>query len=277
MDATKGEQNICDWKLAKLTSLYHICGPSTNKIWGYSLIHIVLVLGLAVPLLVVSVICLINLYYLTNDSSAFVFHLNGFFVFSYCSYTTTMIVRYSNEIRKLHKITSFSFMSYKHYDRKIFQYWQMRFKRVSYLLAMIIIIIFISWFTSPFVFRNKSIQIANLDGSYSQYRFNICNFNWLVSDVTYNKYFIGFFFIELIVMIQSCIFSIIFDLHNLSMCFSICCHLDAINVAIEKNGNQKCLRKSIQSTYNLYILRKHHSKHFCTLVLDGDISDAFLF
>ncbi|XP_060835649.1 odorant receptor 46a-like [Rhopalosiphum padi] len=255
MDSKHEKQYIFNMNLARIMGLYQILTPTSTKICGYNIYHTVIVV-FGSFMLAISMLFPIGLLYLRNDIIALMYYMGCISNFVLSSYKMGNILYYSKDIWKCIDVTSFYFISYKHYDRNVFKKWQTRSIRVTYLYIVIALFAFFCWIFSPCVMNKSIITIRNIDGSYSKYRMNIFNIYLIASHETYNTYFYIFYIIEIIVSVCYVYFTIIFDVLMLLICFAISYQLETISNTIESFGYEKCTQNNISNGNSMQLEKK---------------------
>lgn len=247
MDITKEEQYIVNLKLEKLLGIYKILDSSKSaKIFGCNVYHIgIVIVGLYMfPL---SIWNMIGVYQLRNDVIAMAFYLGCTGNFILACYKIANILYYSRDIWKCIDITSFHFTSYLHYDRNVFMNWRKRSIQLSYVYNIVAAICVSLWIYSPFLLKNTTVKIRQMDGSYSINRMNVYNIFLMVSKDTYDKHFDKFLFLEIIISLCFLYFTIIFDNIIIIMCIALSSQLDTINDGIRSLG-YRCYSRENSST-----------------------------
>lgn len=239
MDATKENQYIFNWKLAKYMGIYQILNPETVKIFGYNVYHVFAFFGV-LCLSSISMLCPFGMVQLIKEENFFTFYLGCVINLLFSCYKMIIIAYHSKDIWDCIDVTSLNLLSYHHYDRNIFRNWRKRSIRTSYISIVSTMLAFCFWILSPIVFHNTIMTIKHDDGSSSNYRMNIFNMYIFASDVTYNKYFNTFFFIEIILAVWYFYFTIIFEVLMVMMCSALSCQLETISSRINLLGHDIC-------------------------------------
>lgn len=248
MDTTKENEYVFNFKLARLMGLYQILDPTTITLCGYNVYHIIMAV-FKLYLYFMSLLGPISLYYLTNDVIAFTFYVGTVQNYIYSCFKIIMFVNRSKDIWNLIDVTSFNFMSYRHYNRNIFTNWRTICIWTSYMYIILVFFVLLCWSASPFVFSNTIVQIKNIDGSYSKYQINVINSFVMLSDETYNKHLALFYCVELTAGVLFMYFTTIFDIFVIMICFALCCQMEAISSAVQSLGYNLSFDNNL-STYN---------------------------
>lgn len=256
MDPTDGQRYEINMQLVKCMGLYRILDPSTTKIFSYNAYHIaIVVLGL---LCIISIFYPICFYYLTKNVAEFSYYLGYLSNYLLSFYKIIIIVYYSDDIWKCIEIISPDSMSYKHYNKKIFEKWRRRSVNVSYVYVLIIFVILLSWYFSPYVYYKTMDSARHHDSPYSSYLMNIFNLYSLKLDQLYSERFSVLYIAETNVLVCFLYFSTTFDTFMVLMCFAMFCQLETICDGIESLVQDK-RPKNNMSTYNI-IYRVYSNK-----------------
>ncbi|XP_022160392.1 uncharacterized protein LOC111026600 [Myzus persicae] len=248
MDSKQEKQYIFNMKLARIICLYQILIPNSTSIFGYNIYHIVIVI-FGSFMFAISMLFPIGLLYLRNDIIAIMYYMGCISNFLLSSFKMGNILYHAKDIWKCIDVTSFNYISYKHYDRNVFKNWQTRSIRITYIYIVIALSAFFCWIFSPSVMNKSIITIRNIDGSYSKYRMNIFNIYLIASHETYNKYFYIFYAIEIIISICYVYFTIVFDVLMLLLCFAISYQLETISNTIRSLGHEICTRDNFRTLH----------------------------
>lgn len=278
MNATIGKSDYSlDWKLARYMGLYQILNPNGVKIYGYNPYHIVIT-GVILGSCVVMMLDSIALYNSMLDLSLYLYSITLIVLFCSLFFKLWIIMRNSDKIWDCFEVTKSNILLYKGYDKKIFQRWSRRSERFSYGLAILLIFASIGWALSPVIFNNTYIVTKNIDGSVNKYSLNIFNFNFMVTDTTYNRYFYVYFFIELVIYIFSVMIAIITYLIMVIMCHTISGHLETICNVIESLGHDQTFSDNIIGIIIIFLIRlllitffKFYYKLIIFLFFENDI------
>ncbi|XP_060876259.1 odorant receptor 46a-like [Metopolophium dirhodum] len=256
MDSKQEKQYIFNMKLARIMGLYQILIPNSTSIFGYNIYHIVIVFLLSFTF-AISMLFPIGLLYLRNDIIAIMYYMGCISNFLLSCFKMVNILYHSKDIWKCIDVTSFNYISYKHYDRNVFKNWQTRSIRVTYIYIVIALFAFFCWIFSPCIMNKSVIAIRNIDGSYSKYRMNIFNLYLIASNETYNKNFYVFYVIEIIISICYVYFTIVFDVLMLLVCFAISYQLETISNTIKSLGHEICTMDNMRTSNSIQLKEKH--------------------
>lgn len=245
MNLSKGIKYFFDFKVTERVGLRRILDPKTTcKLYGYNVYHAV-IMSFVLYLFVVSTLGSIGFYYTTNNMIMFTLCMGCVTNFLFSCYKMMHVVVHSKYIWECMDVTRFDFMSYRHYDKNIFEHWRHRTVRTLSLYIVIIFFTLLIWTSIPLVFSSTLMEIKNTEGSHSFYRMNIFNIYLTVSDETYNNHFNAFYFIEIIVILCFLYFSMIYDSIMVTMCFALSGQLETITNAVKllgyKRPNEICL------------------------------------
>lgn len=254
-----------DWNLARFTGLYKILGPSAsnnNICRGRNPYHVLITIFVALEMTFASTVT-IGLFYMVNnmnDDLAIAYNAGILTNIIFSSYKIVFIAYNAKDIRLLLDVTGEDFMSYRNYDENVFTKWKKRTNRVITALVLLWIVPFIIWYLSPYVFKNFTVNLRRLDGSYSKYKSNTLNAYIMISDDTYNAYFTVFYFVETLCLLAFNYFMVVYDVLIILICFSFSCKFEAISdgiLSLGHNSFKNINNHHTSSTYidkNIYII-----------------------
>jgi len=236
MDTRDEKTDIFNIKLAKLTSLYQILNPGTVKYWGRNVYHIIVacftlyVFAATVTLFISALHCSTYNLFLSMDYNW------KFLCWLYAVYKICIIVFYSNDLWNCLSIARYDFTSFSNRYRHILDCWR---NRVVLILILYLILCYVGvlvFSLFPLSLSENKLPVKNLVGLIGNYRQNIINLYLIVSDETYNAHFYEFYIVEVLstfLVLQS---FLIFDNIMVTLCLSLCCHMQIINSAFESVG-----------------------------------------
>lgn len=250
MDKHEEKQSIFNWRLAKFVGLFQILNPNAIKILGVNVYYILIWINV-LQVIAVSLLFPFGLYYLKNDITALVYYVGVITNILFGCYKIINMMNFSKDLWMCIDITSFNFMMYKHYDMNILKKWQKVSLRLTYLIFITVTIVFLVWSLCPFyITKNIVAKTKNIDGSYSEYRLNIVNLYFMVSDNTYNEYFYIFYLIEVLIVASFLYFTTLFDTFMIMLCLAISCQLETIFHAMASLGHKKSSKIINLGTFN---------------------------
>lgn len=249
-------KNIFNLRVAKFTTLYQILNPSTTKIYGYNVYHVLIVL-LMLYMFTISMSLVASLYYLTNDIIGIALCFGYIENFIYACLKMINIIYYSKYIWKYTRVANASFMTYKHYNQNIYNSWQTRLALLNKLYLIVTYVVLFAWGSTPFIFNHASLLIRRADDSVEKYRMNVYNLFMIFPAEKYNEHFMIFFSFELLTMTSYAYFTIIFDILIFTMTLALSCQLDAISDAISSIGHNKHASDNVK-LYGLYYFIDAH-------------------
>ncbi|XP_025424667.1 uncharacterized protein LOC112693690 isoform X2 [Sipha flava] len=235
MSAEIKTKNIFNSKLATFVTIRQILNPSTTKICGYNVYHLLIILFMFY-MLTLSISLIVSLYYIMNDNIEISLYWGYIENFIFACFKMINILYNSKDLKKYMHVTSYNFMTYQHYNQKIFKNWQYRLTLLIILYLIIINFAYFSWGLIPLLFNHNSISIRRFDGSVEKYQLNIYNLFLIVPADMYNDNFNVFFSFELLTLCIFTYFTIIPDILIFTMIFALTCQLEAVNDAISSLG-----------------------------------------
>lgn len=242
--------NIFSSRLAKLTALHQIFNPDSTKIYGYNVYHILIVLVL-LYIFTISMLLVVSLYYIMNDIIEVSLYMGYIGNFMFSSLKIINIIYYSEDIWKFTRVTNSSFMTYKHYNQKIYHSFK---KRLTLLITIYLIVTCTDLFSlglTPFIFNDIPVVIQRVNGSIGKYRTNIYNFFTFFPADKYNENFYVIYLIEFLSLSSYIYFTIIFDILIFMMTIALSCQLEVISDAISSVGHHTYAPENVKS-YGLY-------------------------
>lgn len=238
MDGWKENQHVFSIKLVELLGLRKILDPDTVKFCGYNAFHVAIAVSCAFILSVMSLFP-IGFYNIRNDVAASFFYTGATENFLFAMYKIANFVYHSKDLWKCLTNTNLTAFAYRrHSTTIILNSWRRRTSRVSLLYHVLVFISLTSWVLFAVVNNRTLIMVKKPDGSYNQYRMNVGNFFFFLSGETYNRHFLTFFVVELILYLVYFYFSLIFDIYLTMVCFSLSFQLDVISRAVETLGHE---------------------------------------
>lgn len=247
MDPARDEDYVFDLKLARSLGFVEIVHPDTTKIFGRGVYRTVSV-ALLCFMGITSLLMPLGLYRTSNDPYTFIYYFACEFnqLFNTCK-GLYMVYR-SADIWECMNVASFGLASYRRYDRNVFDRWRKYSARLSnaYFAALALPCLF--WFSTPFLFRDAALTVKNLNGSYSEYRYNTINKFLMLSDDACNEHFYLFYLTETIICAVYYYFILLMDIVVVFLCVAISCKLDLVCHAIEslwsetRSTNNLCTR-----------------------------------
>lgn len=254
MDQLKEKNYIFDLKFVKILGLYQILDFKTIKMRKYNNYQIgIMILGLYE--FTISMINMTFLYRLTNDLTAFMYYSGIFINFLLSSYKIVNILYFSKDLWKcMADITNCNFLSYQHYNKNVFKNWRRVTTLVSYIFAILTIVVIIVWTITTIIMKTTFITVRNRDGLYSKRRMSILNSFFMVSDDMYDNNFNIYFIIDVVLLIAFDYFIFIFINIIIIMCFGFSSQLETICNGIASLGYND-LQDSL-GKYNILFFHK---------------------
>lgn len=234
-NSANDEKFIISPILTKFTFLYQMIDTNCIKIGGHNVFHIIGIIMVIFTSFFIS-IGIFGLYYWVNDSTQFTMYFVMLVSFSFGCFKLFIIITRWNEIRGCMEITRIDFVSTNcesknslHTHRKISSKFICWFIVVNYCVLL-------TWTILPLLINGVYIEVKNLDGSYSKYRFNTCNMYFLVSSETYNLHYIVFNLFESLIGLFFLLSMVLFDTFMVTMSIAIIGQLEVIANAYKNLG-----------------------------------------
>lgn len=235
-ESLDNSETVINLKLFKQLRLYQLFDPSTRKIFNFNIYQLILILILFVY------VCII------------IFGLSGYIVGTkitpdnisesliLCTHIVNIVTLLkainflykANDIWELFNVTRINFLTSRHcrkYINNHKKYQKLSSKIVNCIITMTIISGVI-WTTFPLVLYAKSFGDLNAVERFE----NILNYRFPVTISTYNKYFILFYIMELIITMIVAFLQINFTIYIVSFSFVIVAQYKIIALAFASIG-----------------------------------------
>ncbi|XP_026817969.1 uncharacterized protein LOC113556906 [Rhopalosiphum maidis] len=198
--ASKNEDNLMiNTRLMKLTGLYHLLDSRSPKIFGHNMFKCLSVVQMSI-LVSAMIAFLLNIFYFLNDINTIILYSMLFTSDLLSISKLCFTIVNSDTIWNCIQMTSIDDLSYKYHDRRILKDGQMKSKLYSILIMFMWMNLIISWAFAP-LFVTSYFFKAEVENKIYNYRFNIMNFVFPVTDQFYNDNFMIYYCIEFIVLI----------------------------------------------------------------------------
>jgi len=207
---------MANTQLMKISGLYQLLSPHSSKIYGLNIFRCIAVVQIIIHI-VVEVWVAIHICYYDCDFHQLIQYLMlfiaGFASTSKIYYT----FRYSSIIWDCIQMTSVHVLSYKHPNRQILEIGRAKSKSFSTIFTFLWLGVVTSYLLSPIVINNYYNKI-NIGNSIYDYRLNVLNLIFPVSDKFYNEHFVSYYFFESLLTIIWGHCALVFDSILISMC-----------------------------------------------------------
>jgi hypothetical protein len=246
--ASENENNLMiNTRLMKTTGLYHLLDSRSSKIFGHNVFKCLSIVQMSI-LVSVMIEFLLNIYYFLDDINTVmqysILFTSDMLSISKLYYT---IVK-SDTIWNCIQMTSIDDLSYKYHDRRLLKDGQIKSKSYSILIMFMWMNLTISWALSPLLITNYFFKVE-VENKIYNYRFNILNFIFPVTDQFYNDNFMIYYCIEFIVMILWGHCTLNFDILLMSMSITFKYQLKTIANSFSKFN---ITRNDVKSKLYLY-------------------------
>ncbi|XP_050525060.1 uncharacterized protein LOC126896380 [Daktulosphaira vitifoliae] len=245
MEINKYENWIFNMRLAKFLGYYYILNPKTDG--SLKFYYFLVKLGI-IYIVAISTCFIFGLYHWKNDINQFTLQLAILQNMLFAIYRFYIIMKDSEIIWDILKITNLEFLSIENYNKNILNIWRAISIKYTYLITILTFYVMIVWSLCGYVFNNSYVTAKNHDGSYSSYHLNVYNLYFFVSADTYNTYFPIFHLIETLYAFVYCLFALPADITLISVCLSVVGQLEVINDSFENVGllyQENVLQQSI--------------------------------
>lgn len=224
--------------LTKFTFLYQIVDDNCSRLLGRNVFHVTGTIMIAYTVFLV-ILGTSGLYYWANDTTQFAMNLVVLGSFLFGSFKLFVIIGRWKDVRRCMKLARMDFVfadSQSTTARHTLQTHRALSSKFIVWFMVINYFVLFTWSVLPFLFSGKHVEIKNLDGSHSKYRFSAMNLYFLVSDETYNLYHLTFHLLELLIALFFLQSMVLFDTFMVTMGITIIGQLRVISDAYKRLG-----------------------------------------
>jgi len=219
-ETTVGFENemhlMANTQLMKISGLYQLLSPHSSKIYGLNIFWCIAVVQIII-LITVEVWLVIHICYYDCDFHQLIQYLMMFIAGVASTSKMYYTVQYSSNIWDCIQLTSVHVLSYNHSNRQILEIGRAKSKSFSTIFTFLWLGVVTSYLLSPIVIDNYYNKI-NIGNSIYNYRLNVLNLIFPVSDKFYNEQFLFYYFFESFISIIWGHCALIFDTIFISMC-----------------------------------------------------------
>lgn len=270
MDVEKGKAEYTfDVKLAKYLGIFDILDTdNTTRKFGYNVNRIIIKIS-GLYIFTIALSNMIDLYGMNNDVIVCSYYLGMSISYLLMCYKLAIILYRSNDLLECFAITNRTFLSYLHYNTKVFENWRERSIRIVYVYCAMVSVVCIFWISSPSVLSDTVVTTRLVDGSYSTRRTNIINVFLMVPDDMYNDHFNIFFLLEILSALGFIYSTVVCDNIMIIICIALSSQLDRINDGIASLGHESSPNDSSEYTDFVHVpIYNRSTKPYLTFPLN---------
>ncbi|XP_029346523.1 uncharacterized protein LOC115034286 isoform X2 [Acyrthosiphon pisum] len=236
MDIWNENNHVFNIRLAKLIGLFQILNPGSIKFLGRNVYHIVVAINMLFVCIVAMVFFASGVYYWSDGVLVGVDYGWKGITALFLTYKMWKVVYHSNDIWDCLTITRYDFTSQNLRDRQILDRWRERSVWITNTMAIAYLMSLVILLSGSLMFRHDTLTVKNHDGSVGNYRQNIMNLYFIVTDETYNAHYKTFYFIEMLFTVGGGTLFTAFDVLLVTLCLAISCQFQVVNAKFESVG-----------------------------------------
>jgi len=261
MENFNREKTSCNIRLLKIMGLYQILDPKSDKLFGYNIYHIAVILAISYVCPFSVMLFVDGIYFWNYYKVESIIHLSiaGYILF--LCYKMMKIIRHSDKLWECLSITRFDLLSCSDQYNKPMEVCRKRSILYMYTHAVFSYFPVFCWVICPLIFNNIFYTISDIKGSTNNYHMNVINVYVFISDETYNEFFGVFYVIEIIFTILTVMFLNIFNIHFITMCMAISGQLQTICSAFESVGYDEFQDLGLPRITSKYEYSQHLLSH----------------
>lgn len=230
-------KTILNVKLSKILGLYQILDPKSPKIFGYNVYQIIGMILLMIEAVLLS-LSATGIYYWMS-SLTYMIPLLGYSTCVLCTcYKMWILFQQPEQLRNCIEVACDDFMMNGHYGSVLHQRIQKKTAWITSSYVILGLMILFIYIVTPYIFNENYVLLKGLNGEEHEYHLSVFNLYFPVSNEEYNKYFVFFHVFELIFGLIWVIYSHVFDLFAITMCYAISVQLKTINIAFATLGQK---------------------------------------
>lgn len=178
-----------------------------------------------------------SFYYSNSDPNvATLSFAHGEIIIHTC-YKALTVVLYYKDIRKCLEIAYYVPVFQGPNNTKIREFWLIRSVWFTYTFFVLNCMCVFYCNISPLIQNETYIAVRNNDGSSDNYRMNVVNLYFFVSNETYNNYFNIFYPVEILFLTVGSYFVNVSDMLIITLCLVFTCQLQTIRESFESVGH----------------------------------------
>lgn len=240
-DGYDEKKTILNVRLSKIIGLYQILDPEDLSVRGYNVYRAMAAVMLVFEA-VVLVLSVTGVYYWMGSQSYSVTQLGNSTNILCTLYKMWILIRQPERIRDCLRVAGEDFMASGGCGTAGFRRARAKALFVTSCYVTMGFMILFLYSVTPYVYSNNYLMLKGPDGERQAYHLSVFNLYFPVSTAAYNRYFTVFHAIEIMFGLVWVIYSHVFDLFAITMCFSISNQLKTIGIAFATLG-----RKTIEN------------------------------
>jgi len=237
MDIWNENNHVFNIRLANLTGLFQILNPGSIKFLGQNVYHIVVVIIMLFVCVIAMVLIASGLYYWSDGILIGVDYGWKGITTLFLTYKMWKVVYHSIDIWDCLMITRYDFTSHSLQNRQILDRWRERSVWITNTMVIAYWTSLVLLVSSSLMFRHDTLTVKNHDGSaVGNYRQNIMNLYFIVTDETYNAHYNTFYFIEILFTVILATMFTAFDVLLVTLFLATSCQFQVVNAKFESVG-----------------------------------------
>lgn len=221
-----GQNSIVDTNILDYIGLFRSLNPYVPKTYNIILIKIASKIEIYIMNLTI-IMTIFSIYYSLNDIYVTLPYLMLLVMFSCINFNYYYILKNSNAIWDVLRVTNINFLNSNTSGKKTFKAERFRYKFVTTITFILVILSGSVWLIFPILQNDKYFTI-NIKNNLYHYSFTPMNFILPVSDEFYNKYLYVFYIFDSLSGICISHLSLMYDFIVITICISIECQLKSI-------------------------------------------------
>ncbi|VVC32469.1 Hypothetical protein CINCED_3A023307 [Cinara cedri] len=224
-------------KLSKTIGLYQILDPKSPRTFGYNVYHVIATVLLAYEMVVLS-LSLTGIYYWISNLSYMAPQI-GYSTNVLCTcYKIWLLIQHPGRLRSCIEVACIDFMATGRFGAALFRRTRAKTIRVTRAYVMMGFLILSMYIVTPLVFNDNYLLLKGPDGVRHQYHLSVFNVFFPVTSAAYNRFFMLFHVFEIVFGYVWVVYSHVFDLFVVTMCYAISCQLNTIGVVFATLGQK---------------------------------------
>jgi len=217
-----------------MVGLYQILNPKSDKLRGYNVYHIAVLLVTSYICLISAILCVngVNYWRYHKVDSSLYFGTAGYSLFT--CYKMGRIVRHSDRLWKCLAITRLDLTSCGGHSMEDCRKTTILY---TYTIATFTTFSLICFVACPFIFGDTTFTMTDYNGSTGTYRLNMFNGYTFISDEIYNGFFAIFYAVETVYAVTVVVFINIYDILIVTLCLAISGQLRTVSYAFASVGH----------------------------------------
>lgn len=250
MESKNEVQLMINTKLMKMTGLYQLLNPQGFKVFGFNIFKgaaIVYMIGL----IITTIVLILNTYYFSNDVNEVIKYLMYLASAVMAFIKLYYLMKHSDTIWRCMRLTSMDSLSYEYHQKQILEVGRSRSKLLTSVFTSLWLFVTACCVYSPFVSKNYYVYLK-VGNEIKNYRYNVLNLVYPVTDKFYNDNFMYYYYTEMIPTMFWGHSTLLFNLLMISMCFTFSYQLKTINNSFSKLDIAAKTQPTSKFTFDFY-------------------------